>query len=267
MQTLSLETIKLIHDHLTQYFTRSNDPISPPGVRSDQLLESAVNKQHAGFADYLQYETPLRNAAALMYGLCLNHPFHNGNKRTALLSGIMHLDGNGISFTSKVKRDDLYKLMLGIAGEGGSIVGGLRRSTRATRRNQDLEIDEIDRWLADRTRRIEKGEKRNITFAQLYKLIDSFEHLKIGSNRKGNYLEVFEKRKRMLGGEKWSVVYKIPCPGDGRTVPVQEIKDARKALGLDEEHGVDSYSFYGTQTVIDGFIRDHRKVLRRLAHT
>ncbi|HEV2086550.1 MAG TPA: Fic family protein, partial [Gemmatimonadales bacterium] len=30
--------------------------------------------------------------AALFYGIALNHPFHNGNKRTALLSLVWLLD-------------------------------------------------------------------------------------------------------------------------------------------------------------------------------
>ena len=46
------------------------------------LLESAIARQDAGFAGQLKYPTAVVNAATLGYGLCLNHPFHNGNKRT-----------------------------------------------------------------------------------------------------------------------------------------------------------------------------------------
>lgn len=263
IKTLSLDTVKLIHEHLTQYFAKSEDPISPPGIRNEGLLESAVHKQHAGFDGYQRYGSPTNNAAALMYGLCLNHPFHNGNKRTALLCGIMHLDLNGLSLTNRVNRDDLYELMIALAAHE-ALPGIAKRGIR--KKDQDSEIRALDDWLKDRTRKIERGE-RTITFGELYDIVNSFDHLRVGSKKKGNFIEILRRGRGLFGGERWTVVYKVPCPGDSRTVSIQVIKDLRKALRLDEENGVDSHSFYGTQTVIDSFIMENRKVLRRLART
>ena len=82
IETLSSHDVLSIHEVLTADFAAAADPISPSGVKSMELLESAVGRQHAGFHDRLKYDTPVSNAAALTYGICLNHPFHNGNKRT-----------------------------------------------------------------------------------------------------------------------------------------------------------------------------------------
>ena len=267
MQHLSVETIAQIHNHLAEYFERSDDPIFPVGIRSQALLESAVYKQNAGFGDFDRYESPTRNAAALVYGLCLNHPFHNGNKRTALMSGVLHLDRNGLSLTTRVNRNHLFNLMLRIADHTIAQQNKPRpKKGRVWRPDQEQEIAAIDAWLLDRTRKIVRGEQ-SITFKELYRILNSFDHIKTGGHKKGNLMDVLVKKKGLFGGEKWSVIYKVPCPGDAKVVSVYAIKDVRRALELDEPNGVDSHNFYDTQSVIDGFIREHRQVLRRLART
>jgi hypothetical protein len=57
----------------------------------------------------------------------------------------------------------------------------------------------------------------------------------------------------------------IRWPGEGRTVPVKEVKHVRHTLKLCEEDGVTSDSFYAKGVRIDRFINDYRVVLRRLA--
>lgn len=63
-------------------FAGSGDPVFPHGVKSHALLESAVNRQHSGSGSWLKYADPIANAATLAFGICCDHPFHNGNKRT-----------------------------------------------------------------------------------------------------------------------------------------------------------------------------------------
>ena len=94
LKTLNVEEVLRIHDILVEDFLASNDPISPAGVRSEQLLESAVSRQWTGLGQILKYPTPVESAATLLYGICGDHPFHNGNKRTALVSMLAHLDKN-----------------------------------------------------------------------------------------------------------------------------------------------------------------------------
>jgi len=57
----------------------------------------SVYRQLTGYEGRYKYPLPLSNAAALVYGLCCDHPFYNGNKRLALVALIVHLDRNGIA--------------------------------------------------------------------------------------------------------------------------------------------------------------------------
>ncbi len=76
---------------LCKDFAPSSDPIFPPGVKSEALLESAVNRQQSGWGDYFHTTIP-SVMPTLTYGICSNHPFHNGNKRTSLVAMLAHLD-------------------------------------------------------------------------------------------------------------------------------------------------------------------------------
>jgi len=257
---LSVETVLTIHHHLISEFAKTNDPISPPGVRDQGLLESAVHRQEGGSKGWLKYDTPYLNAASLMFGICNNHPFYNGNKRTALVSGLMHLDTNGLVL-DQVNRDDLYRLMIRIAMH--SLARESRKSLRREKRPKaDEEIEAIADWLEGNSRPIQRGE-RNITFSQLYRILEKFGY-RLG-DKKHNKVEVLKRKKSLFGGEKWVCIHKVPCPGDSRIVRVNDIKGIRDALHLTEEHGVDSESFYNSQIIIDSFIRAHINVLRKLA--
>lgn len=53
------------------------------GVRDFTLLHSAVERPKATFGGRPLYPTLFAMAAALLQSLCMNHPFTDGNKRTA----------------------------------------------------------------------------------------------------------------------------------------------------------------------------------------
>ncbi len=172
----------------------------------------------------------------------------------------MHLDANGLVFR-KVSKDRLFKLMVDIASHR---LVPKERPTTGGKSFHDLEVQKLSEWLSEKSTRIVRGEK-SITYNQLYKIINGFENLQVGTHPKGNKIEILQYKRTILG-MRWTCVYKCPYPGGGKTVAIDEIKQIRRALKLDEENGVDTISFYGHQAVIDSFIREHRKVLRRLAH-
>lgn len=53
------------------------------GVRDFALLHSAVERSKATYGGRDLYPTLWAKAAALLQSLCMNHPFTDGNKRTA----------------------------------------------------------------------------------------------------------------------------------------------------------------------------------------
>jgi death-on-curing protein len=66
------------------------------GVREVPLLESAVAAPQAGFGGKSPYADLAEVAAAYLFYLCKNHPFLDGNKRTALGACIVFLRLNGV---------------------------------------------------------------------------------------------------------------------------------------------------------------------------
>ncbi len=100
IRLLTTEDVLAIHQALVEDFARQSDPIDPPGVRSEHLLASAVFRPQTANGSTLKYPTIEMAGAALLHALVHDHPFHNGNKRTALVSLLVFLDG--------VRRSDIF---------------------------------------------------------------------------------------------------------------------------------------------------------------
>jgi death on curing protein len=64
-------------------------------LRDRGLLESAVARPQASALEVDAYPDLVTKAAALLHSLVLNHPFVDGNKRTAVLATLVFLDLNG----------------------------------------------------------------------------------------------------------------------------------------------------------------------------
>lgn len=69
------------------------------GIRDDGMLESALARPRNMVA-YDECDDVARLAAAYAYGLARNHPFADGNKRTALVAAELFLDLNGFALTA-----------------------------------------------------------------------------------------------------------------------------------------------------------------------
>ena len=74
---------------------------SPAIVRDFSLLHSAVERPKATFGGKDLYPSGFLKAAALLQSLCMNHPFTDGNKRTAWLSTKRFMFLNGYELKSK----------------------------------------------------------------------------------------------------------------------------------------------------------------------
>ncbi|WP_163576328.1 type II toxin-antitoxin system death-on-curing family toxin [Halomonas faecis] len=94
MVYLSYDEVLEIHHELVDFFQNDGDPIEPAGPRDVALLESACERPKTGLGGTDKYGTVDEKAAALFHSLVANHPFHNGNKRTALVSTVWFLDQN-----------------------------------------------------------------------------------------------------------------------------------------------------------------------------
>lgn len=80
-----------------------------PGLRDQDLLESAIAQPFAGFGGAFLHADIFEMAAAYVFHLAKNHPFVDGNKRTATLAALTFLDVNGI--TIEVDDDELASMV------------------------------------------------------------------------------------------------------------------------------------------------------------
>ncbi len=108
---LSTIHVLAIHDQMIKRFG------GLPGVRDLGLIESAVGRPQASFDGKDLYKTIFSKAAALLQSLLKNHPFVDGNKRTALTSAgiflklnqyqLMNNHDNEVNFALKVDNEKL----------------------------------------------------------------------------------------------------------------------------------------------------------------
>jgi death-on-curing protein len=104
---LTMDEVLALHDLQIRLFGGS------AGARDLGLLESAIGNAEATFDGQFLHETVFAMAAAYLYSICRNHPFLDGNKRTATAAAMTFLDMNGIDITAM--EDDLYELVIGVA--------------------------------------------------------------------------------------------------------------------------------------------------------
>lgn len=83
------------------------------GIRDAACLESAVAVPQATFDERLLHATIPAMAAAYLFHLCKNHPFLDGNKRTAANASITFLLMNG--WEPLWDEDELVRLVLAVA--------------------------------------------------------------------------------------------------------------------------------------------------------
>jgi death-on-curing protein len=104
---LNVDLVREIHAEALQKFGGLE------GVRDENLLASAVLTPQTSFGGKSPYLDIVEVAAAYLFYICGNHPFLDGNKRTAMMEEIVFLRLNGIEPLPDSKRWE--ELMLDVA--------------------------------------------------------------------------------------------------------------------------------------------------------
>ncbi|MCG6856453.1 MAG: type II toxin-antitoxin system death-on-curing family toxin [Salaquimonas sp.] len=99
------------------------------GIRDMGQLESALFRPQTGY-----YPDLIAEAAALWESLSQNHPFVDGNKRTAFAAMYTFLAINGVEFV--VDADGVWEFISKLYESG------------------QLRFDELERWLRANTRKL-----------------------------------------------------------------------------------------------------------------
>ncbi|MBV7262570.1 type II toxin-antitoxin system death-on-curing family toxin [Photobacterium sp. WH24] len=242
---MKIEQIKFIHEYLVEYFRHSEDPVSPPGIKNEELLESAVTRPFMSAGGNDAYVGVFNKAAALFHSVINNHCFHNGNKRAALLSSLVYLGDNGWWITIP-EDEELFEFTRKAAAH-----------ELAQDRNDELGI--IANYFQVNTRRRQAGEHqltlrdlREILYGFGYELSDRVDGRTIDITKNGIFVtSILQKGSK--GKENYDKKY---------------IRKLRRQLKLTPEYGVDSYEFYGNKGFSDTlskYMRMRDKVMRELA--
>lgn len=237
------ELVESIHYHLVEHFSGSTDPLEPCGTKDLHLLESACARPFATFNGKDLYPSDYEKGAVIFHGIISSHCFHNGNKRTALLSALYYLGENNI-WVDNCDNDEMFEFTRRIAAH-------------EIAEERSNEVGVIVEWLERHSRRIVKSDK-NLSYNDLRETLGRFGFTlserknKYDVSKGGQYfLSILKKGKQ--GKEEYDSVY---------------MADLRKRLCLTVEYGVDSGRFYGLKGVSDDlneYMQIRGDVFRRLA--
>jgi death-on-curing family protein len=272
--TVGLHDVLKSHFLLIDYFLEKQYAFGGVGPRDVGLLHSALSRQFTSYGGIRKWNGLFENCATLMFGLVMNHPFHDANKRTALLSTLSLLHRKKHIITLPQKRLD--GLVVAVASNQLHVY--LSKEARYHKRLQLIEAgnaDETVRTLADflrRNTRFRDDSSRNVTYSELNRALKrhGFEL----RNPNGNYINVVrvEAARRAnflgLGGRPEREVYlaQVGFPGWKDQVHKSALKTIREATGLTTKNGCDTQVFFQEAEPLSSLISEYAEPLRRLAN-
>ena len=121
---LSLEQVIYLHERIISVAG------GVQGVREYTLLHSALERCKVTFAGEDLYETTFQKAGALLHSMKMNHPFLDGNKRTAYEVMKRFLFTNGYKITATQKQ--IVKMCLAVDNEGWKVLDIVKWLTKHT---------------------------------------------------------------------------------------------------------------------------------------
>ncbi len=125
---LSVEIVREIHAEALGQFGGLD------GVRDENLLASAVLAPQASVGGESPFADLVEVAAAYLFYLCRNHPFLDGNKRTAMMAAIIFLRLNG--FESAPDSEHWESLMVDVSASRIDRATTTRRLRKLVKRHR-----------------------------------------------------------------------------------------------------------------------------------
>ncbi len=261
---IGIRDVLRAHFLIADYFYGQGFGIGGIGPRDPNLLHSAVYRQFTGFDGTDKWETSFERCATLLFGLIKDHPFHDANKRTALLVLLYFL--YLINRTPTIGQKELEDFIVEIAEDR---LRQYRRLQSLQSRTDDPEIYFIADYLRRHSRMLDKR-YYTITYAELDSRLRGFGYCL--SNPHKNLIDIcrIEKSRGFLGFGKettrFVTVAQIGFPSWKRQVGKGAIATVRRKTGLTPEKGVDSESFYRGTDPLYSLIAEYAGPLERLAH-
>lgn len=241
----SADHVVSIHLELAKIFQAEEDPISPCGVKSENMLQSACARPHVGIGQEYKYKGLEEKLAALFHSLTKNHPFHNGNKRTALVTMLLALYRNDRKFNTEINDDKIYDFVVSVTAD------------TYPESDHGLDVDGvvacIARWIKEHTQSI-RVDPRPMSPKEF---AGKCEQAGANVREDGSRYKISNNNGKSVKFKKTS-----------RKFPAPVLKNYLKKLGLNESmSGIDYLEFdHGVTTERDQMYR-YMVALRRLAKT
>ena len=224
------------------------------GVRSYDLLASAVARQSLEFDGRRKYTDKIDICSTLFFGLVKNHSFHDGNKRTGLLVLLYQLQLYG--YYPKPNFSDFEKLVLSIADN--SLEKRYQKVWKKFRKREDPEIHTISYIIRRLVVRKNNSFHLSITTKEFCNILSQSG---VDYEVDGQKIRLKRTVKKFLDNEKYT--YTINFYGWTRPVKVKMVRDTCSALHILEEYP-DFKSFSHGEGNIYRTICDFEMPLRRL---
>jgi len=259
-KTIGIKDVLWAHFVLIDYFAREGEGYGGVGPRDLHLLHSAIHRQFVGFGHRRKWEADLDKCSTLFYGLIMNHPFHDCNKRTAFLVLLYHL--HLLGRCPAAKQRDFENLAVRTADHRLNDYLAFRR----LKEQDDAEVLFISAFLHGHTREIDRREYI-ITYNDLDTILRKFECRL--ANPHGNHIDVerISRTRTWIGKQntEYKKVAQIGFPGWTRQVGKGALRTVRQETGLTPEDGVDSQVFYRGVSPVSALVDRFRIPLKRLA--
>lgn len=262
---LGVQDVLDAHFMLADYFFERDEPMTY-GIKSVQALVSCLDRQLVGYGRRTKWTSEFEIVATLYFGLIKNHAFHDGNKRTALLTVLHHLWICGRTTTMGQKKLEL----LTVAVADNKLKDRYRQFASYTKK-EDPEVRFLAWFLRKNSRPIDRKDYV-VTYRQLDAILKrhgySLEH------PKNNTIEVVHHQtvSRRVGLFKKEAVVEqrrvctVGFPGWKTQVSKKDVKTIRSQAQLRPEDGVDSQVFFNDINPMGSFIATYGGPLRRLSH-
>ncbi|MEX0895599.1 MAG: type II toxin-antitoxin system death-on-curing family toxin [Patescibacteria group bacterium] len=120
---ISIEEVVIIHERMIEIGGGSS------GIRDIELLHSAIERPKASFSGKYVYNSVIEMGSAMLQSLAKNHPFVDGNKRTAFFATLRFFEKNNYRFA--LKNSEIVTFMVSVD-------------------TKSLSVEEITDWFNER---------------------------------------------------------------------------------------------------------------------
>lgn len=255
---INVSDVLRAHYILADYFTDETAGIAAErmlvGVRSYDLLSSAVCRQVCSFGGHLKYSDPLEICATLFFGLVKNHAFHDGNKRTALLTLLNQLQQYGFYPKSSIK--DFEKLVLSVADNS------IEKKYYGVWKKFKKSDDPIIKTIAYLLKRM--VDSKNTSFHSditMKEFIYALEKQGVKCENTGNKIKMKRKSKNVIFPITYT--YTVKFYGMTRVIEAGMARDTFDALRLFNDYPTFQSMFEGREPMYK-LIQQFEEPLRRL---